>query len=172
MSVLNIPKMAKLIQCPGTIRHADLSNMIATMQQVAPWHAPIFQAVLAGEITLCLPLPGQSLPIKLLDQIKHPVIVMINDDGPLWLGPDGWACAERAMRWAKAAMLNGSAGEARHYRMALAGAIECRRFVIADTSSELLPQWERLAARLICDTRQLLSVRTTPGDVHPDNANV
>jgi hypothetical protein len=170
LSVLNLPKIARLIQCPGTVRHADLSYMIAALQREAPWHAPIFQAVLAGEITLCMPLPGQSLPIKLLDQIKHPVIVLINDDGPLWLGPDGWACAERAMRWARAAMLHGSAGEARHYRLALEGAFQRRRVVIADTSSELLPQWEHLVARLISDRRQILCVRPTPGCVHPVHA--
>jgi hypothetical protein len=165
--ILNLSKMAAPIQCPGTVPHADLSDFIATLQREAPWHAPIFQALLAGEITLCIPLPGQSLPIKLLDQIRHPVIVLICDDGPQWLGPNGWACAERAFRWARAGMLNGTGGDLRHYKLALEGAFQRRRFIIVDTSSGLLPAWQELGARLICDRRHLLSIQPRPGHVHP-----
>jgi hypothetical protein len=172
LQVLNLPKMAKLIKCPGTVSHAELSTFIATMQREAPWHAPIFQALLAGEIAVCMPLPGQSLPIKLFDQISKPVIVLICDDGPQWLGPDGWTCAARAMRWARAGMLHGSGGDAQHYRIALKGASERRRFLIVDTSSALLPSWQQLGGRLICDRRHLLSVQPKPGFAHPVDAEL
>jgi hypothetical protein len=172
LQVLNLRRMASVIQCRGPQTRALVSDYISVMKAQEPWHVPIFQALLVGEIAVCIPAPGQSLPIKLFDKISEPVVVMINDDGPFWLGPDGWACAERALRWARGAMLHGAGGEIEHYKLALAGAMARRRFLIVGTSSTLLPAWEQLTARLISDRHQVLSVRVSPGCVHPTDAEM
>jgi hypothetical protein len=166
VQIVTPSKTASIMQCPGTLTAATLSDFLAKIRREAPWHAPIFRALLVGEIAMCMPLPQQRLPVKELDRLGKPVIVMICDDGPIWTGPQGWECATRALRWAGGAMLHGSGGEVDHYRFALVGAERCRRFVIVDTSSAHLPEWEALASAHI-GNRQILSVKPLPGHSHP-----
>jgi hypothetical protein len=155
---------AAIIQTPGT-PVAMLSQAARGISDNAPWHSPLFRALVAGEIAMVLPLPGQSLPIKEMSRITKPIVVMLCDDGPYDLGPAGWACADRALRWAKGAMLNGTGGDDRYYQAAVAGALICRTFVIADCSSAHLLEWESLARRHC--PNQVLSIRPYPGTVHP-----
>jgi hypothetical protein len=171
VQIIILPKTATVMQCPGTVNAADLSAKLSVLRKEAPWHVPIFTALLADEIAVCMPMPGQSLPVKQLDQIRKPVIVMVADDGPLWLGPDGWACAHRAFRWANATMIHGSGGEAEHYSGALLGARLNRRFVLVDTSSAHLPAWRDLAKRHM-GCRPILAIEPRGGHVHPVDAHV
>ena len=161
-----VPKMAKIIHCPRTMSHAEVSVFIEGMKRHAPWHTPIFQSLLVGDIAVCIPLPGQSLPIKDMDRLSKPLIVMICDDGPVCGGPEDWSCANRTFRWAAGGVLHGTGGEPAHYRLALAGAKACRRFVIVDTSSDYLPAWEKAAKRHMAN-RQVVCFRVTPGLSHP-----
>ena len=171
MQVFNISKMATLIRCPDTVGHADLSNMIATVQREAPWHAPILQAVLAGEIAVCIPIPGQALPMAKLKTVGKPVIVLICDDGPLWLGPDGWACASYACDWARAIMVNGTGGQTEYYASAVQKAQELGRVTICDCSSEHFEAWRRCAAAQGLG-KPMLSIQPPPGQYHPVDAEM
>ena len=166
MHIRQISKTATLIRCGDTVSHADVSNMTATAQRQAPWHVPLFRAVLAGEIALVIPMPGQALPMAKMKTIGKPVIIILCDDGPLWLGPDGWACASYACDWARAIMVNGTGGQVHYYASAVDKAREFGRVLIVDCASDDFDAWRRCAAAQGLN-KPMLSIQPPPGQHHP-----
>ena len=166
MQVLNLSKMATPIHCPGTVSPVELSQMMVDLRKHAPWHMPLCQSVLVGDIAIVIPAPGQALPMAKLKTIGKPVIVLIADDGPFWLGPDAFPSAAYACDWARAIMVNGTGGEARYYASAERKARELGRVAIVDTSTEHFEAWRRCIVAN-APSAQVLAIMAPPGEVHP-----
>jgi len=102
-----------------------------------------------------------------LDKTSRPAVLIVSDDDDhTRLGPDGWACAARVMRWGGAALIHGSGGQAEHYAMAVQGALTARRLVLVETSSWRVDAWAEAALRFMPPHR-VLQIRPRPGEVHP-----
>ena len=166
MNALQISRTATLIRCGDTVSHAGVSRFLPSMRQDAPHHVPIYQALLAGDIAVCIPLPGQALPMAKMKTCGTPVIVHICDDGPLWLGPDGWACASYACDWARAIMINSTGGQAHYYSSAVEKAREFGRVVVVDCASDHFDAWRRCAAAQGLN-KPMLTIQPPPGQHHP-----
>lgn len=159
------PREATILECPGTIDAAFLSQALEGLRRDAPWHVPVFQALLASEINLIIPLSGQLLPMARLASIEKPSIVLICDDGPISVGPDGWTCASSAFTWAAAAIINGTSGKAAMYESAVQAAREIKRLTIADTSSAYFAAWR--ACAIAAGDKPIVGYRPPLGLHHP-----
>jgi hypothetical protein len=157
---------ATVMRLGDTVDPATVSDFLATMREQEPWHVPIFRALLADEVAVVIPMPGQKLPTARLKAIGKPAIVMLCDDGPLFLGPDGWHCAPFAFDWAKAILINGTGGEERYYASAVDMARQVGRVTICDCSSQHFDAWFR-CARAQGVNKPFLTIQCQPGQVHP-----
>jgi len=151
-----------------TATPANLARAIALLHEMAATHhVPLLQAVARDEIALTMVQPGQAPPLGRLDKTNRPAILILSDDDDhTRLGPDGWPCAARIMRWAGAGLIHGTGGQAEHYVVAVQGALVARRLVIVETSSWRADAWAEAAHRLMPPHR-VLQIRPYPGEVHP-----
>jgi hypothetical protein len=163
---LNFPPTATLMRCGDTVPHAQVSKFVCRLKAEAPWHEPIYKALLVGDIAVVIPLPGQALPMARIKTIGVPTIVHICDDGPFWLGPDGWSCASYACDWAKAIMVNGTGGQSGWYASAVEKAREVGRVTIVDCDSDHFEAWRRCAAAQGL-SKPIVGFMPPPGQVHP-----
>jgi hypothetical protein len=161
-----ISATAVVMRLGDTVDPATVSDFLAAMREHEPWHVPIFRALLADEIVVAIPMPGQKLPTARLKAIGKPAIVMLCDDGPLFLGPDGWHCAPYAFDWAKAVLINGTGGQPEYYTAAVDMAQKVGRVVVCDCSSQHFDAWFR-CARAQGMNKPFLTIQAPPGEVHP-----
>jgi hypothetical protein len=164
-------KQQRLRRCPGTVSPVELSQWMVGLRKHEPWHLPLFQSVIVGDIAVVIPLPNQALPMAKLKTIGKPVIVLICDDGPLWLGPDGWSCASYACDWARAIMVNGTGGHSEYYASAVDKAREVGRVTICDCSSDHFEAWRRCAIAQGTN-KPMIGFRPPPGQHHPVDAEM
>jgi hypothetical protein len=75
-------------------------------------------------------------------------VAILADDDHCASGPHGFPAARRLVRyWARAVMLHSAAGEPEHYRLALAGALHCRRLLLIETDTAHRDVWLALLLR-------------------------
>ncbi|MBB3900104.1 hypothetical protein [Roseococcus suduntuyensis] len=128
---------------------------------------------MADEIALAVMLPGDRLPLSMLDPTRFlkPLVVLlggdgITPDGSRDCGPEGWQQSRRLLRWSRWTLLHGTGGEEAHYDWAVEAARSYRRVLIAECGTATLPTWMALRAEVApyCPGAVL---QCDPDDFHP-----
>ena len=107
----------------------------------------------------CLPWPGR------IAKTPVPYATLIGDDpypNGVSRGPEGWACARGAKRWANAVIVHGTGPAYEHYRTASLATLLSRRVLFVETDSSHVDAW---AQYLECSNT--LVFRPPEGRVHP-----
>ena len=122
-----------------TREQADRMRHIAA--QLGDFAMPLVNALADGQITLVIPTRRDRAPLDAMRRATRPVVVLIGDDDYASTGPNGWRCAQKVTRWARAALVHGAGGERQHYEAAIMGAEAHGRFVLVETSSAYALPW-------------------------------
>ena len=133
------------MQDPSSLKftqRADLERVTAAVAVHAPHALPIYRAARDGLLLLIQPGRSAQIPTKMLGRGERPIFVLIGDDDYQSTGPDGWSCALRVRRWARAGMIHAAAGRVEHYENALAGAFVARWFLMVETSADQQSSWQ------------------------------
>ena len=115
---------------------------------------------------LWLTEPNSQWPGSRLRRSARPTILVIGDDpgNPDGCGgPSEWRCAPCLDRWAQAAIIHASGGEAHHYAEGVRGALMKGTLAFIETTSRHAAAW---AARMNCDTKLAIFPRD---GLHPIN---
>ena len=116
-------------------------RMRAIAAQLGTFALPLVNALADGRITLVIPRRTDRAPLDAMRRATRPVLVLIGDDDYVSTGPDGWRCAQKVTRWARAGLVDGAGGERRDYEAAVVGAETHKRFVLIETASCHIPAW-------------------------------
>jgi len=147
----------------------DVPRAIAAMQVAgAGFRVPLLQGLYHGMIAfLDVSRETSSGTVKrFISGIVLPAVVVIGDDDDLPSGPDGFAPAQRLLKWAHQVVIHGAGGEAEHYRAAVLAAQITGRFLMVECSSPMIPAWTA-AARKWATNAVVQVVQPAPGLVHP-----
>lgn len=147
----------------NVFKRAELDRIIASASTSAPWLVPVFRAVRDGRINLVMPQRDAVLTTAFLEQSSRPLIISIGDDDGAETGPAGWACIPMLQKWGRGAMINGAAGEARDYELAVIAAMTVGRFVIVECGTAHQQAWEAA----ISPNMSALAIRARPDSPHP-----
>ena len=116
--------------------------------------------------------PDAAWPFDTIATLNRPAVFLIGDD-PVdrrALGPHGWPIGAKLRTWARAVIVHGAAGEAKHYREAVRAADLVQRCVMVETDSAHAVAWGRFfncpATLLILPCGGVHPVAETRGSVH------
>ncbi len=129
----------------------------------ALYQLPVFRAARDGLIHLVAPGRDATIPKRILDETRRPVVVLIGDDGHASTGPEGWRCAKRLRYWARGGIVHAAGGEPQCYALAVAGALALQRFVLVETDSAHEAAW----THLLRPHMGLLAIRAPARSRHP-----
>jgi hypothetical protein len=150
----------------GHIYPLAIARAIALCSQAgAEHHVPLFKAAGVGRISFTAVVDRIAFPnLRKIDKFGLPGIVLICDDDEIASGPSPWDCADRALSWARAAVVHSTGGLPQHYAMAIGLAEEFRRLVVIDTCTAHASSW---LARCRSAGVRTLHISTAGTDVHP-----
>ncbi len=143
-----------------------ISSIIAL--QVAggeAFRAPLLRAAADGTLAVATAIGGIPIPARVLKQ-RHPTAVLLADDHPGAIGPNGWRQARKLARWAPLVVLHATGGQPEHYSMFAEAAVRHGRLLIVEIQSQHLPAWLDLV-RLERKPGQVLCITPRPGEQHP-----
>jgi hypothetical protein len=123
----------------------------------------LLRAVHAGTIAIVEAERLDMPPRRVLDNTRRPALVVLGGDDYASTGPSGWVTTPRLLRWARGALVHGSAADAASYRAAIPGTMACHRFVLVETSASCAAAWGQTFD--VCGIRTLVLV--PPAGVHP-----
>lgn len=132
------------------------------------FHAPLYRAVLAGDLSLLILGQGERAPLRWLERpsaTRPQVIILAGDDGRVG-GPDAFPQASRLLRWARCILLHAAAGEADHYRLAVTMAATAGRLLLIESGSADVAPWSALRERISPATAGL-GIAPPDGVIHP-----
>lgn len=141
----------------------QLERVAAAAAHAVPHRLPLFRAACDGRIALIEPQRGSIIAGRVLKSIRRPAILLIGDDDETPSGPNGWACARRARRWASAAIVHAAGGDAAHYRAAVEAAERHQRVLLVETTSRYQETW----ASFLPPALPVAIITTRDGDRHP-----
>ena len=144
----------------------DLAAMVVAASQHVPHYCPFIRAALAGHLAVVAPMRDGAISAGRLKRISAPVAVILGDDDGLGTGPDGWACAERVLRWAHHIVVHAAAGKVEDYAGLVEAARITGRLVLIECGTANVGEWNRAAAawgrKAVMQT-----LIPPPGCVHP-----
>lgn len=123
---------------------ADLVNAIALHEQVGARHRiPLLRALLSGRIAYFEAHRTTSAGTlkRFFGVAEKPALLLVADDDYASTGPDGFPVADRAMRWAKLAVIHATGGTPEQYSELVEAAELTRRLVLVETSSAQADTW-------------------------------
>jgi hypothetical protein len=153
-----------------TIPPDKLAEIIWRSEQAgAGWHVPLYRAVMAREIALFMLPIGGRVPLRVLDETKRrlPLVIVLAGDNGEPSGPDAYPQSVWLLRWARFILLHGAGGEAQHYAFAVEAVRHYGRLLLIETQSGAVEAWAGEWRRLALGTPGL-GIITRPGDVHPN----
>ena len=132
----------------------QINRLIAFATTYAPHRVPLLREVRSGRLALVEPDREGLISSTRLKRLARPVLVLLGDDDEFPTGPDGWACAEGVLSWARHVVIHGAGARADDYlAFGLAAQITGRLLVI-ETCSDRVEDWHaaarRLASRAVC----------------------
>lgn len=127
------------------------------------WRVPLFRAARDGHLALIIAGQGQHVDKRLLADRRRPQLVILADDHPAAVGPDGWPQARKLMRWSAGVLLHASGGEARWSALAVYLTGQAGRMLMVECELRHHAAWLALAK---AQGRRHLSILPTNG-VHP-----
>jgi hypothetical protein len=128
---------------------ARMADMAVRLTQAgAGHHMPLIRAAMAGVLRFPVVPPGGRMPLRLLElaQDRHPLTVLLADDGDAPPGPAGLPQTTRLLRWARAIMLHTAGGEPKRHATAAQATVLTGRLVLAETDTA--HEADELAARV------------------------
>ena len=152
-----------------------IDRLIAVHSQFGcHWSLPLFRAARDGLLCLvALGDPCVAIEQRHFDRASkngRPVVLLLQEDDGLAVGPEGWRCAVRARWWARSLIIHAAAGEARHYELAVATALLSGRLLMVETDSAHGPAWDRF---VMAREPKIPSLHIhATGGVHPVRASV
>jgi len=125
------------------VKPSDIARMIAQAELAgAGFYTPMLQRVMRGKLNVCWPQRDTAMPpLWRLGKKDRPVVCILGDDDYATTGPAGWACAGRVRAWAAGAIVHGTGGQPWHYDGAANTAMQVRRLVFIETSSDAAQLW-------------------------------
>jgi hypothetical protein len=142
---------------------AAMDRLAAVYATLAPHRLPLIRAARDGLINLIEPQRDATIPSRLLDDQRRPVVVLIGDDDHAPTGPAGWACARRLRYWGRAAMIHAAGGKTEHYETIVIGAALHQHTVLIETDTAHQAAWLAfLQPHMGC-----MVIACRPGDAHP-----
>lgn len=130
---------------------------------------PIYRAAAADEVAVTW-LARPELPnLAKLRQAGLPAVVVLGDDDYRTSGPSGWPAADKALSWAKAAVIHAAGGRPEHYAAAVADAQRFGRLVLIETADVAADDW--ILAAKEAGIVNLGAIRVPPGGCHPADAS-
>ncbi len=157
------------------MKREDIARVIGHAEMAgAGFYIPLLRRVMQGEISVCWPQRATvQPPFYRLSKLGRPLVVIVGDDDYATTGPGGWACADKLRTWATFAVVHGAGGKPEHYEMAAEMAVQVRRLLLIETSSEAAQDW---AAYLFERSPKLPFMGVLPPDgphpVMPDKGQV
>jgi len=88
-----------------------------------------------------------TAPLRRMDRIGLPSIVLVGDDDGFDSGPEEWVSAKRLTRWARLAFIHATGGTVESYHWAVAEAVRRRKIVLVETGTTHVHAWHRLFAQ-------------------------
>ena len=105
-------------------------------------HAELLRHVRRGHIAWIHPTARDTLITSgMLNRAKTPTLVTIGDDDYQSTGPEGWACANRVLRWARWYCIHAAGAEVGQYSAIALATVLHRRAVLVETSAGSLDSW-------------------------------
>lgn len=124
----------------------------------------LLRAVRAGVISLVELERDAALPVRAMQKLRRPVLLLVGDDDYASTGPAGWATTRRLSYWAKGAMVNATGADVPSYRAAISMALTYRRFVLIETDTAHAEEW---ANALVARRIQCIGLLPGDGVAHP-----
>lgn len=153
----------------STLPPARLALVIRAIESAGQgFHAPLYRAVLAGELSLLILRQGERVPLRVLERLtdaRPQMIVLAGDDGRPG-GPEAFPQAERLLRWARFIILHAAAGKAAHYDLAVSMAQSLGRLLLIEAGSAEVAAWSALRERIAPATPGL-GIAPPDGVMHP-----
>jgi hypothetical protein len=154
------------------IRDVDINtadaivHLAAAASLHAPHYLPLIRAVQAGRLLVAAPTRQGTVSLGRLRRSGRPAMVVIGDDDYGTTGPDGWACAERVLGWARQIIIHAAAGHPEDYAGIVAATQVVRRLVLIECASSAAMAWNQTA---VAWGRQatLQTIIPPPGVQHP-----
>jgi len=120
----------------------DMVRVIAACQAAGvTWRIPLLRAVMQKRIALVELRRETPAPIRDMERMNRPVVVLLGDDDGMVTGPAGWASVGRLQYWPRAVMIHAAGGTAEHYQDAVAAAEVTGRCLIVETTSGKAESW-------------------------------
>ena len=125
------------------MKRAEIARMIERAEIAgANYYTPLLRRVMQGEMNACAPMRDTMMPpLYRLGKTGRPVVVIIGDDDYRPAGPDTWTCAPKLREWAAFAIVHGTGGQPHHYEMAAEMAMQVRRLLLVETTSDAAQDW-------------------------------
>lgn len=121
---------------------SDIDRLIAAASGLGLDHrVALLRSVRAGELQVIEPSRDGIVPLRMLDEPPRPTIVLLGDDDYCSTGPDGWPTWRRVLRWAAGALIHASGADVPSYQCAIGMALQCRRFLLIETSTARAETW-------------------------------
>jgi len=116
-----------------------------------------------GLINLLQPERPGTIPKRMVENARRPLIFLIGDDDYAGTGPDGWASARRMRQWGRRAIVHAAEGKPEHYALAVTGALACGRLVLVECSTA----HERAWGAFLAPYMPVLDISAPAGLPHP-----
>jgi hypothetical protein len=123
---------------------ADLYDAIALYEQVGAQHRiPLLRALLNGRIAYfeCQRSTSVGAVKRFFGMVEKPAVMLLADDDYASTGPDGFAVTDRALQWARLAVIHGTGGTPEQYAELVEAAGLARRLVLVETDSAHAGEW-------------------------------
>ena len=125
------------------MNRAEIADMIRRGEQAgAGFYTPMLQRVMRAELNVCWPQRDTVMPpLYRLGKQGRPLVLLLGDDDYRPAGPSTWACAAKAREWAAACIVHGTGAQPWHYEMGAVTAMQVRRLLFIETTSEAAQDW-------------------------------
>jgi uncharacterized protein YndB with AHSA1/START domain len=145
---------------------AAIAQAMVRMEQAGEgFRLPLIRAAVEGELSAVAVMHGAPVPTRYLE-LSRPTVISYCDDHPDATGPGRWKQVRRLLRWANAAVLHATGGQAEHYALIAATTIAMKRVLLIEMQQCHHAAWRALvnsyAPRL-----KAMSIVPPPGDCHP-----
>lgn len=141
-----------------------VDEIIARVDAVGEgWRKPYLRAARDGLLALLLSSNGQRVDKRLLADRRRPQLLIVTDDHPAAIGPDGWPQIRKLMTWAKLVIIHASGGEDRWSHMAVAATLQAGRVLMVECEFRQHDAWLSLVRAHGCRHLSILPM----GGVHP-----
>ena len=142
-----------------------ISETISRLQQAGEgFRTPLLRAARDGLINLVMAHGGQRIASHAL-KFERPTVILLADDHPGAIGPDGWPQVVKLLRWARSGLFHAAAGHQAHYLAAAIAADTTGRTLMVEMEFRHHQAWLELSKRVAPQLR-LLNILPT-GGIHP-----